>query len=257
MEIFSKSDIGKKRSSNQDRVIQSVISETMAWATVCDGMGGLNGGDIASETATESIKEFFGNYLKDSLDSEKIREVMYEAAHFANDKVYDLSKRDPKLGKMGTTIVMCVVKNNTAHIIYAGDSRAYLISDNAISQISIDHSVVQKMIDSGEITPDEARIHPQKNMITRALGIEPSIALDYKEVNISEDDVIMLCTDGLTNHLNSLEIYDIFKKAREQQSHEENFVEKNYIESIPEKLISESNKRGGKDNITISVISRK
>lgn len=256
MEVFSKSDIGKKRTSNQDRVVQNVISETMAWAAVCDGMGGFNGGDVASETATASIKEFLGDYLTDILTDDKIREIMYEAVHFANDKIYDLSKRDPKLEKMGTTIVMCVVKNNTAHIIYAGDSRAYLVSNDAISQISVDHSVVQKMLDSGEITPDEAQSHPQKNMITRALGIEPSIALDYKEVTVSEDDVVMLCTDGLTNHLNSLEIYEIFKKAREQ-NHEENFTTKNYIKSIPEKLISESNKRGGKDNITVSIISRK
>ncbi|MGN1041635.1 MAG: Stp1/IreP family PP2C-type Ser/Thr phosphatase [Acutalibacteraceae bacterium] len=256
MEVFSKSDIGKKRTSNQDRVVQDVISDTMAWAAVCDGMGGFNGGDIASETATESIKEFFGNYLKDTLTDEKIREVMYEAAHFANDKIYDLSKRDPNLGKMGTTIVMCVVKNNTAHIIHAGDSRAYLVSSDAISQISVDHSVVQKMIDSGEITPDEAQSHPQKNMITRALGVEPSIALDYKEVNISEDDVIMLCTDGLTNHLSSLEIYEVFKKAR-KENQKENLAPKSYIEIIPEQLISESNKRGGKDNITVSIISQK
>lgn len=256
MEVFSKSDIGKKRTSNQDRVVQDVVSDTMAWAAVCDGMGGFNGGDIASETATESIKEFFGNYLKDTLTDEKIREVMYEAAHFANDKIYDLSKRDPNLGKMGTTIVMCVVKNNTAHIIHAGDSRAYLVSSDAISQISVDHSVVQKMIDSGEITPDEAQSHPQKNMITRALGVEPSIALDYKEVNISEDDVIMLCTDGLTNHLSSLEIYEVFKKAR-KENQKENLAPKSYIEIIPEQLIFESNKRGGKDNITVSIISQK
>lgn len=243
MEVFSKSDIGRKRISNQDREAHGTVSEDMVWTIVCDGMGGFNGGDVASETATETMKEYFEKNLNASCEDEKIHDVMYEASHLANDKIYEMSKNNSGLSGMGTTVVACVLKGGTAHIMSAGDSRAYLVGKDSISQLTVDHSVVQNMIDSGEITPEEAHDHPQKNIITRALGVEPSISLDYKKLQAHQGDFILLCTDGLTNYLDSLEIYEMFKKFS--------------VSEIPEKLISESNKRGGKDNVTVSIISCK
>lgn len=242
MEVYGKSDIGKKRVSNQDSFAQKVISKNMAWSIVCDGMGGLNAGEIASRTAVEFIASFFEEKLSDDIDDEQIQSIIYDATILANEKVYDLYKSDPELGKMGTTLVMCVVKDNVVHIMHLGDSRAYVIDKDSISQVSVDHSIVQKMIDSGEITPEEAQNHPQKNIITRALGIDATVSPDYKQVKISEVGKVMLCTDGLTSYLSSMEILDYFKKFKGEE--------------IAGKLIEESNRRGGKDNITVSIIEK-
>ncbi|MBR2579235.1 MAG: Stp1/IreP family PP2C-type Ser/Thr phosphatase [Clostridia bacterium] len=240
MKIFSKSDIGKKRTINQDSFAHKVLSESMSWSIVCDGMGGLSAGELASGKAVKSISDFFQTHLSESSSKEDIKKYMFEAARLANEEIYKSTKENPELGKMGTTLVMCIVKNDFAGVAYLGDSRAYLLTDESISQISVDHSVVQQMLESGEITPEQAKNHPQKNIITRALGIDPTISLDYKEVNIPPKVRMLLCTDGLTNYLDSLEILDILKRYSG--------------ESAAEKLIEESNNRGGKDNITVSII---
>lgn len=240
MKIFSKSDIGKKRTTNQDSFAHKVLSESMSWSIVCDGMGGLNAGEIASSKAVNSIANFFQEHLGESSSKEDIKKYMFEAARLANEEIYEASKENPELGKMGTTLVMCIVKDGFAGVAYLGDSRAYLLTDESISQISVDHSVVQQMLESGEITPEQAKNHPQKNIITRALGVDPTISLDYKEMHIPPKGKILLCTDGLTNYLDSMEILDILKG--------------NSCETAIEKLIDESNNRGGKDNITVSII---
>ena len=240
MKVFSKSDIGKKRTVNQDSFAHKVLPKNMSWSIVCDGMGGLSAGELASGKAVKSISDFFQNHLSESSSQEDIKKYMFEAARLANEEIYKSTKDNPELGKMGTTLVMCVVKDNFVGVAYLGDSRAYLLTDESISQISVDHSVVQQMLESGEITPEQAKNHPQKNIITRALGIDPTISLDYKEVNIPPNGKILLCTDGLTNYLDSLEILDIMKN--------------NSCEVAAEKLIDESNNRGGKDNITVSII---
>ena len=141
---------------------------------------------------------------------------------------------------MGTTVVLCVIENGTLHIIHAGDSRAYLINKSKIKQLSKDHSIVQEMVDSGEITPKEAKNHPQKNIITRALGVNADIKLDYTKAKLKEGDIILSCTDGLTNYLSERDIYKICSQ--------------NVLSSVTDKLVAEGNKRGGGDNITVSVI---
>lgn len=240
MKIFSKSDIGKKRTTNQDSFAHKVLAENMSWSIVCDGMGGLSAGEIASSKATELIANFFKAHLDEKSSKEDIKGCMFEAARLANEEIYKATKEKPELGKMGTTLVMCVVKDAFAGVAYLGDSRAYLLTDESISQVSVDHSIVQQMLDSGEITPEEAKNHPQRNIITRALGIDPTISLDYKEISIPPKSKILLCTDGLTNYLDSLEIFDILRE--------------NGGAIAAERLIDESNNRGGKDNITVSII---
>ena len=140
---------------------------------------------------------------------------------------------------MGTTAVLCIVENDTLHIMYAGDSRVYLLDNEKIKQITKDHSVVQEMVDSGKITQEDAKNHPQKNIITRALGVRKNIELDYMKIKIKTNEIILLCTDGLTNEVSESEIHDICIK--------------NNISEIPEKLIRKANKAGGHDNITVAV----
>lgn len=240
LKIFSKSDIGKKRTTNQDSFAHKVLSENMAWSIVCDGMGGLDAGELASSKAVNSIAKFFQNHLSESSGKEDIKKYMFEAARLANEEIYGSSRENSELGKMGTTLVMCVVRDGFAGVAYLGDSRAYLVTDESISQVSVDHSVVQQMLEVGEITPEQAKNHPQKNIITRALGIDATISLDYKEIHIPPKGNMLLCTDGLTSYLDSIDILDIFKN--------------NSSETAAEKLIEESNYRGGKDNITVSII---
>lgn len=239
MEFYSKTDIGKKRYSNQDAVAGGIISENLAWTVVCDGMGGASGGDVASSTATEKISEIMSN-LTESMTKEEMLKLMNDAVQSANSEIFNKAKNDETLHGMGTTVVLAVVSGKSLYVMHAGDSRAYLISKSGISQISVDHSVVQQMVDSGEITSKEARNHLQKNIITRALGIDSLVELDYNEKELEEGDMALICTDGLSNHLEDKEIYNISKNKS--------------LKDIADALIDKCNKRGGKDNITVSLI---
>lgn len=240
MEFYSKTDIGKKRKSNQDAVAGKLISPKLAWSVVCDGMGGNNGGDIASNMAVKEISECMSRLLEDKKNSEDIKELMLYAIKCANDVVFSKSQKEDLLRGMGTTVVLAVISNMNLQIFHAGDSRAYVIGKYGIKQISVDHSMVQEMLDSGEITITEARHHAQKNIITRALGVNDEIKPDYNEIHLENGDIVMLCTDGLSNHLEDYEIYKLFSKFN--------------LDKIPKILIEECNARGGNDNITVSII---
>lgn len=240
MEFYSKTDIGKVRKTNQDAVKIKKISDNLAWSVVCDGMGGTNGGDVASHLAVEKITQYLDTYLNESENSEKIKEIMYTAVQESNSVIFEKAQNNEELNRMGTTVVLCVIEKDNLHIMHAGDSRVYLISKSKIKQLSKDHSIVQEMIDSGEITLKEAKNHPQKNIITRALGVNSDIKLDYTEIELKEGDIILSCTDGLTNYLSEKDIYKICSQ--------------NDFPSVAEKLINEGNKRGGSDNITVSIM---
>ncbi len=240
MEFYSKTDIGKVRKTNQDAVNIKKISESRVWTVVCDGMGGTNGGDIASHTAVEEITKYLDSHLVGEEDSEKIKQIMYTAVQEANSIIFKKAQNTENLKRMGTTVIICVVTKDDLHVVHAGDSRVYLVNKSKIKQLSKDHSIVQEMIDSGEITPKEAKNHPQKNIITRALGVNPDLKIDYTRTKLEKGDVVLSCTDGLTNHLSEKEIYKICNQSD--------------FSLVVDKLISEGNKRGGSDNITVSVI---
>lgn len=240
MEIYSKTDIGKVRTSNQDAVMVKKVSENFVWTLVCDGMGGTNGGDVASRMAVKVIENYFNLSLSESDSTEDIHSKMYEAVNNANSMIFEKSKMDESLSRMGTTVVLCIIKGNTLQIVYAGDSRAYLIKDKNIVQLTKDHSVVQQMVDSGEITEQDAKNHPQKNIITRALGVNSSIDLDYIVCEVEKDDIVLSCTDGLTNHLDKKIIY---KTCTE-----------NSISLVTSILVNEANFCGGNDNITAAIV---
>lgn len=240
MEFYSKTDIGKVRTTNQDAVNIRKISDNLIWSVVCDGMGGTNGGDIASHTAVEEITKYLGEHLTEQDDTEKIKETMYTSVQQANSAIFEKAKSTEDLKRMGTTVVLCVISGSILYVVHAGDSRVYLVGKSKIKQLTKDHSIVQEMLDNSQITPREAKNHPQKNIITRALGVNVDIKLDYNEVKLKEGDIVLSCTDGLTNHLSEREIYKICSQ--------------NDFSLVADKLVSEGNKRGGSDNITVSVI---
>lgn len=240
MRFYSKTDIGKKRYSNQDAVAGKIISNNLAWMVVCDGMGGNNGGDIASKIAVKIISENISDYLRENQSAEYIIGLMKESVELASKAIFDEAKKDEDLKGMGTTVVLSVISNNYLYVVHAGDSRAYLIRNSNIKQISTDHSMVQHMVEIGEITAKEARNHSQKNIITKALGVESNVNPDHSTIELNDKDVILLCTDGLSNHLEDDEICKMFSKYS--------------LEELPEILIDKCNARGGKDNITVSLI---
>ena len=170
MKIYSKSDIGLVRSSNQDSCNAEYFPGNSAWAVVCDGMGGANGGDIASKIAVDEITKHINESYKENLDSTSIRSIMEESVNFANKEIYKRSLLNTELRGMGTTVVLAVVIDDILRIVYAGDSRAYIINKKESVQITTDHSMVQQMVKSGQITETQAKEHPNKNIITRALG---------------------------------------------------------------------------------------
>ena len=150
--VFSKTDIGRVRKVNQDAVKTEVISDNLAWSVVCDGMGGQAGGDIASNIAVIMISKFLSDNLSELKTSDEIKSVIYEAVSSANQAIYLKSEKDKNLKSMGTTVIVCVVSMNKLYVAHMGDSRAYLISDDEITQITTDHSMVQEMLDNGKLT---------------------------------------------------------------------------------------------------------
>ncbi len=242
LKAMGKTDTGNVRENNQDDFNCGVLGEDAVFAVVCDGMGGEKGGNIASRTAcdivTDSVTAAYGSGFGDN----SIKRILQTAVTAANVSVFDRSQRDPGLRGMGTTIVAVIVSDGMAHIVHAGDSRAYHITPEGIEQVTKDHSVVQLLVDRGEITADEARFHPKKHFITRALGVMSIIDLDYCEFPLDEGEAILVCTDGLSNYFSNQELGEMVKTAGYQK--------------CVDKLISAAKKEGGADNITVVCITR-
>ena len=184
MKIVAKTDIGLQRESNQDSYAAGELPGAVAWAVVCDGMGGAAGGNFASSTAVKVISERITSSYRDGMSASSIRNMLTSAIAAANISVYDMSKADPELTGMGTTVVVAIVVDNNVFIAHAGDSRAYILSDGSLNQLTKDHSIVQEMIDNGTLTPDEAKIDPRKNIITRALGVDYELRIDFDIADI-------------------------------------------------------------------------
>lgn len=237
MYIKCKTDIGKTRKLNEDYIV-TLKSNNYVLIAVADGMGGHNAGEVASKTAAIALREFiFTHYNEYEDKSELLRDAMLKA----NNEVFEKSRNMQQLNGMGTTLTCCLMVSDKAYIGHVGDSRAYLINDDGIKKLTEDHSYVQQLVKNGTITELEAQTHPQKNLITRAIGLEENIVIDITEVEINKDDLILLCTDGLTSYLTNEEIFEIVKKEKE-----------NAVET----LIEIANERGGSDNISV-VIARK
>lgn len=241
MKIFAKTDIGITRDSNQDSYAAGELPNKVAWAVVCDGMGGAAGGNLASSTAVNIVSERITSIYRDGMSASSIRNMFDSAIAAANISVYDMSKENSELEGMGTTIIVAIVVENTVYIAHAGDSRAYMLSNDNIVQLTKDHSVVQEMVDYGRLTPDEALVDPRKNIITRALGVESNLRVDFNIVDMNQNDILLLCTDGLTNYISNSEICELVSNCN--------------IDEYAERLVKSANDNGGGDNITVVTIS--
>lgn len=243
MKFTSKTDIGLQRRTNQDSYAVGELPGGVGWAVVCDGMGGVGGGNIASSTAVKTLSDQILSAWRTGMGPNSIRSLLQSAVMAANINVFDMSKSVESLSGMGTTVVATIIVDGTAHIVHAGDSRAYVIdAEKNITQVTRDHSIVQNLVEAGQLTEKEARAHPRKNVITRALGVEEDLTVEYTEIKLKKDEALLLCTDGLTNYAEISEITKIFKASL--------FIE------YPDKLIELANKNGGGDNITVIVISQ-
>jgi protein phosphatase len=235
LNIGNYSDVGKVREINED-YFGSFSGSFGNLLLVCDGMGGHKGGEIASRLAVETIS----NYFEKLNDSYNISEEINKSLEAANTSIILKAKEDTELKDMGSTVVLVLVKNGLAYYTSLGDSRIYKISEGAIQQITKDNSLVQQMVDSNIITENEAKVHPKKNVITKALGTNEEFKPEfYEPFKLQVNDKLILCSDGLTAHVDDEEIFELSKNNPPQQA--------------AQKLVELANERGGTDNITVQI----
>ncbi len=241
IQIYGATDRGRVRPVNQDAFAYKKIDDTTAIVILCDGMGGEKGGHVASAKAVEIISGALSRSVNQSTPVESVKSSLISALSAANAVIYDMAQKDPDLKGMGTTVVAAVLKENTLCIAHAGDSRAYQFHPKALRahQLTKDHSVVQLLVDSGKITPTEARNHPKRNYITRALGVEREVEVEYMEKHFQEGR-LLFCSDGLHNYAPPEEHLDLIMTCCSEQDL--------YL------LIDEANKAGGRDNITAVIL---
>ncbi|MBR5437399.1 MAG: Stp1/IreP family PP2C-type Ser/Thr phosphatase [Clostridia bacterium] len=240
MNIIGKTDIGAVRARNEDALDYGVLSDGTSWAIVCDGMGGVHGGKIASTAAIEMISDKIKKCYNPLMKMSSVENLLLSSITTANVNVFDRGIYDKNLKGMGTTVVAAIVKDNEACIAHVGDSRAYIIHDNTIKQITRDHSLVQEMLDKGQLTKQEYNNNPIKNIITRAMGVDEDVDIDFDYTPINKGDALVLCTDGLSGLVSDERILEIYQN--------------NEFESLAQKYIDEANDNGGNDNVTVVIM---
>ena len=206
MQYWGLTDPGSVRAQNQDTYMVEQLDRNSLICVVCDGMGGAKSGNIASSLAAEVFVQEVKRTFSPLMDREKSDQMLRSAVKLANFTVYDQSQQFEEFDGMGTTLVAVLVKGKKATVINVGDSRAYGINTEGIFQLSTDHSVVQMMVDRGELTPETAKSYPGKNLITRAIGTEPVVLCDIFHTDMAKGDYLLLCSDGLSNMMDDQEI---------------------------------------------------
>ena len=240
IKAYAKSDIGKVREINQDYYYLSDSLDEVQLYMLADGMGGYNGGEIASELAILAAKGYIENNFKEiNKDKDSILQLVGSSMEYANMVVYEKSKENKELEGMGTTLEICLIYNNRAFIGHVGDSRIYRIRKEFMRKLTQDHSYVQKLVKDGTITQEEAVHHPQKNMLIKALGCNAFVEPDVMVKGFLKEDIIVMSSDGLTNMVSQEEIFRLAKKD---------------IERAPKELVEIANNKGGYDNITVVII---
>lgn len=234
------SDIGKKRLANEDSYFVSEFTKNIGYIIVADGMGGHRGGAVASKMTVDCIKSCFDKSFEWKNEGD-IKNLLKNAIELANKTVYAAAKEDSHLLGMGTTVVLCIVENENLYIANVGDSRLYHITQDKINQVTKDHSVVQELIDLGEISEKEAENHPNKNLITRAVGTNADVETDFYKFKAKSGDMIVICTDGLSNMVGKDEIKSIVTSEID-------------LKDAVKKLVDRANERGGLDNITVAAV---
>ena len=235
-------DIGRVRNINEDNY---AVSENMPFqfAMVADGMGGHKAGEKASLMAIETVRDELLEKLREDMDYVEAGETARRAFIEANSSIYNYSKLHYKVMGMGTTATLAMIHSDKLITAHVGDSRAYIIDSNSITQVTKDHSYVQELVMRGEITPEQAKHHPNKNYITRAMGAEEAIKVDVG-IRPYKGEKVLLCSDGLTNMIDDDEILEIINKCSD-------------LQAAAEMLVERANEAGGNDNITVVVLERK
>ena len=230
----ARTDVGRARDRNED----SFFAGTVVFA-VADGLGGHNAGDVASKLAIEPIKAL--DHRVDGMASDRLAEALADSVLAANRAVYQRAQGDAKVRGMGTTLTAVAFSDGTAHIAHVGDSRCYLLRGEAMNQLSADHTLVARMVQEGKLTPEQAEVHPQRSILTRALGAEPEVDVDSLDVALLPGDRILLCSDGLSSVIGEERIREILTSNDD-------------LDAASAALVAEANAHGGPDNITVVLI---
>lgn len=238
MKFYAITDIGRKRELNEDYIYTSgqPIGALPNLFIVADGMGGHKAGDYASMHTVDRFVEV----IRELGEEHGVQDAINEAVTAANAYIYQRSRENSNLSGMGTTLVLASCIGNEAIVANIGDSRLYLVND-AMTQITRDHSLVEEMVTLGGIDREMARNHPDKNIITRAVGVKEKVAADFFEVDLTKGDMLLLCSDGLTNMLRDEEIYQIIQNNKE-------------LEQAAKALVDAANENGGRDNIAVVLV---
>ena len=241
MQCWGLSDQGCVRSQNQDAYRIQQLDRNSVLCVVCDGMGGAKSGNVASSLAVDVFVEEVRRTWVSTMDQEKINEMLEGAVKLANFTVYDQAQQFEEFDGMGTTLVAALVRSRHATVVNVGDSRAYKVTDDGIRQISKDHSLVQMMVDRGELSPEMARTYPGKNLITRAIGTEQIVETDLFCVEVAKGNYILLCSDGLSNMMDEQEIlFEVVHGVNKQH--------------CCQRLLDIAKNRGAPDNVTSVLI---
>ena len=241
IKAYAKSDKGNVRETNEDYFYISNSLDQIQLFLLADGMGGYNGGEIASQLAIQTAKNYIENNFKDiEKDRDSIIQLLGSSMEYANMVVYEKAKENPELQGMGTTLEICLIYNNKAYIGHVGDSRIYRVRKQFIRKLTQDHSYVQKLVKEGTITKEQAEHHPQKNMLMKALGCNAFVEPDVMVKGFLKDDILIMCSDGLTNMIDQETIYQMASKKN--------------IEQASKDLVQRANDNGGYDNITVVII---
>ena len=237
MEYWGLSDIGRVRAQNPDAFRIEELDRHTILAVVCDGMGGAKSGNIASRLAIDVFVDEVKNSYKNSMTQEQIGQLLQNAVKLANFTVYDQARQFEDFAGMGTTLVAALLSGKNATIVNVGDSRCYHITRSDIRRITVDHSVVQMMVDRGELTAEEARSYPGRNYITRAVGTEPTVQSDLFAIRVERGDALLLSSDGLHNEVDDQEI--LFEVVHGVNN-----------DNCCQRLLDIANMRGSPDNVT-------
>ncbi len=240
-EFFSATDTGRSRSNNEDSV---AVEPNTGLVILADGMGGYNAGEVASSMATSQIVDGMERWLSQAAASAsdgEVRRAMTLCVDAANRAIHDAANTDARQAGMGTTLVMGVFRASRLLLGHVGDSRAYRLRDGTLRQITRDHSLLQEQIDAGLISPEQAASAANKNLVTRAVGVEPEVQLELHGHDLVSGDIYMFCSDGLTDMVSDAEMEKMMRSAES-------------LGSCATALVEAANEAGGKDNISVILV---
>ena len=240
MKAFLMTDIGCKRASNQDAFCHARLSSDTEFMVLCDGMGGHRGGNVASEIAVRAFHQMLSNRLSGPVRAKELKPILAGIIARVSRLIGQTASQSPEFSGMGSTVVLAVRCGKKVCIAHVGDSRAYLYREGKLRRLTKDHSLVQEMMDRGEITAEEGETHPHRNVITRTLGYADDSEPEIVFSDLRREDVFLLCTDGLTSAVNDGLLAEL--------------LEQNPPESLTSVLVAEALEQGGADNITVGIL---